>query len=86
MHGDETPDAYLNRGQEYVDALIAISEPVKDKDLTMLVVLDTEANSHLTHDLKAMDNPKTYYGDNALHVGNETSLALLAQACVPEHL
>ncbi|GKB23572.1 nucleotide-binding alpha-beta plait domain-containing protein [Tanacetum coccineum] len=32
-HGD-----YLNRAQEYVDALAAIGEPVKDKDLVMLVV------------------------------------------------
>nr|GFA77898.1 nucleotide-binding, alpha-beta plait [Tanacetum cinerariifolium]GFA82654.1 nucleotide-binding, alpha-beta plait [Tanacetum cinerariifolium] len=38
MHGDETPDAYLNRTQEYVDALAAIDEPVKDKDLVMFVV------------------------------------------------
>ncbi|GKC15752.1 nucleotide-binding alpha-beta plait domain-containing protein [Tanacetum coccineum] len=38
MHGDKTPDAYLNRPQEYADALAAISEPVKDKDLVMLVV------------------------------------------------
>ncbi|GKE08690.1 nucleotide-binding alpha-beta plait domain-containing protein, partial [Tanacetum coccineum] len=39
MHGDETPDAYLNRAQEYADALAAIGEPVKDKDLVMLAVL-----------------------------------------------
>ncbi|GKF21854.1 hypothetical protein Tco_0070492, partial [Tanacetum coccineum] len=39
-HGDETPDAYLNRAQEYVDALAAIGEPVKDKDLVMLAVSD----------------------------------------------
>ncbi|GJR94174.1 integrase [Tanacetum coccineum] len=38
MHGDETHDAYLNRAQEYADALAAIGEPVKDKDLVMLVV------------------------------------------------
>nr|GEW83223.1 hypothetical protein [Tanacetum cinerariifolium] len=38
MHGDETPDAYLNRAQEYADALTAIGEPIKDKDLVMLVV------------------------------------------------
>ncbi|GJX14555.1 nucleotide-binding alpha-beta plait domain-containing protein [Tanacetum coccineum] len=38
MHGDETPDAYLNRAQEYVDALAAIGEPIKDKDLVMLTV------------------------------------------------
>nr|GEU39729.1 nucleotide-binding, alpha-beta plait [Tanacetum cinerariifolium] len=38
MHGDETLDAYLNCAQEYADALVAIDEPVKDKDLVMLVV------------------------------------------------
>nr|GEZ32259.1 hypothetical protein [Tanacetum cinerariifolium] len=38
MHGDKTLDAYLNRAQEYADALAAIGEPVKDKDLVMLVV------------------------------------------------
>ncbi|GJZ28582.1 nucleotide-binding alpha-beta plait domain-containing protein [Tanacetum coccineum] len=38
MHGDETPNAYLNRAQEYADALAAIGEPIKDKDLVMLVV------------------------------------------------
>ncbi|GJW20126.1 hypothetical protein Tco_0030748 [Tanacetum coccineum] len=32
MHGDETSDAYLNRAQEYADALAAIGEPVKDKN------------------------------------------------------
>ncbi|GJV38730.1 putative RNA-directed DNA polymerase [Tanacetum coccineum] len=37
-YGDETPNAYLNRAQEYADALAAIGEPVKDKDLVMLVV------------------------------------------------
>nr|GEW67783.1 hypothetical protein [Tanacetum cinerariifolium] len=38
MHGDETPDGYLNRAQEYADALAAIGERVKDKDIVMLVV------------------------------------------------
>nr|GFA02966.1 hypothetical protein [Tanacetum cinerariifolium] len=38
IHGDETFDAYLNRAQEYSDALAAIGEPVKDKDLVMLAV------------------------------------------------
>nr|GEX95865.1 nucleotide-binding, alpha-beta plait [Tanacetum cinerariifolium] len=38
IHGDETFDAYLNRAQEYSDALVAIGEPVKDKDLVMLAV------------------------------------------------
>nr|GEV80121.1 nucleotide-binding, alpha-beta plait [Tanacetum cinerariifolium] len=39
MQGDETHKAYLNHAQEHVDALAAIDEPVKDKDLVMLVVL-----------------------------------------------
>ncbi|GKE07761.1 nucleotide-binding alpha-beta plait domain-containing protein [Tanacetum coccineum] len=38
MHDDETSDAYLNRAKEYADALVVIGEPVKDKDLGMLVV------------------------------------------------
>ncbi|GJY75602.1 retrovirus-related pol polyprotein from transposon TNT 1-94 [Tanacetum coccineum] len=38
MHRDETLDAYLNRAQEYADALATIGEPVKDKDLVMIVV------------------------------------------------
>ncbi|GJX07204.1 hypothetical protein Tco_0195136 [Tanacetum coccineum] len=48
MHGDETPDAYLNHAQEYVDALAAIGESVKDKDLIMLVV------SHLCEEYKSI--------------------------------
>ncbi|GJS38076.1 putative ribonuclease H-like domain-containing protein [Tanacetum coccineum] len=31
---------------------------------------DTGANSHVTPNLKAMDNSEAYYGDDALHVGN----------------
>nr|GEY63844.1 retrovirus-related Pol polyprotein from transposon TNT 1-94 [Tanacetum cinerariifolium] len=175
MYGDETLNAYLNRAQEYADALAAIGEPVKDKDLVMLVVLilrekynglkttitarqsptsfselhallsdhdymlgktrtpiapygpqafygarpsnnrsnnnnrenrnnsrgnnnrgrdngrqfdwastqntvygtcnrcDTRANSHVTPDLKAMDNSKAYYGEDTLHVGSDES-------------
>ncbi|GJR86798.1 nucleotide-binding alpha-beta plait domain-containing protein [Tanacetum coccineum] len=38
MHDDKTHDACLNRAQDYVDAPAAIGEPVKDKDLVMLVV------------------------------------------------
>nr|GEU29282.1 integrase, catalytic core [Tanacetum cinerariifolium] len=38
MHGDETPNAYLNRTLEYTDELAAIGEPIKDKDIIMLVV------------------------------------------------
>ncbi|GKE52706.1 hypothetical protein Tco_1487862, partial [Tanacetum coccineum] len=39
MHDDETSNAYLNRAQEYANALATIGEPVKDNDLVMLVVL-----------------------------------------------
>ena len=39
MQGEETTGAYLNRTHEFVDALTGIDEPVKDKDLVMLVVL-----------------------------------------------
>lgn len=47
MKGDETADAYLNRAQEYSDALAAIGSPVSDKDLVMLAVsgLREEYNS-----------------------------------------
>nr|GEV39509.1 nucleotide-binding, alpha-beta plait [Tanacetum cinerariifolium] len=38
MHGGKTPDAYLNRTKKYTDALTAIGEPIKDKDLIMLAV------------------------------------------------
>ncbi|GKF21309.1 nucleotide-binding alpha-beta plait domain-containing protein [Tanacetum coccineum] len=38
MHGNETLDAYLNHAEEYSDALAAIDEPIKDKELVMLVV------------------------------------------------
>nr|GEX78944.1 retrotransposon protein, putative, Ty1-copia subclass [Tanacetum cinerariifolium] len=55
---------------QYADALAVIDETVKDKDLVMLVVLDTGANSHVTPNLEAMDNSEAYYGDDALHVGN----------------
>nr|GFB90675.1 nucleotide-binding, alpha-beta plait [Tanacetum cinerariifolium] len=82
MHVDETLDAYLNHAQEYADALTAISEPVKDKDLVMLADLanwhsNTEANSHVTPDLEAMDNSEAYYGDDALHVDNGKGLPIL---------
>ncbi|GJT60027.1 hypothetical protein Tco_1003560 [Tanacetum coccineum] len=31
----------------------------------------SRANSHVTPDLEAMDNSEAYYGDDALHVGND---------------
>ncbi|KAL7598063.1 hypothetical protein Lser_V15G20917 [Lactuca serriola] len=38
MKGDETSSAYLNRAQTYADALANIGEPMKEKDLVMLVI------------------------------------------------
>ncbi|GJY47497.1 hypothetical protein Tco_0436560 [Tanacetum coccineum] len=38
---------------------------------------DNGANSHVTPDLEAMDNSKAYYGDDALHVGNDMGLPIL---------
>ncbi|KAK1420567.1 hypothetical protein QVD17_22267 [Tagetes erecta] len=38
MKSDETSSAYLNRAQEYSDALANIGEPIKEKDLVMLVI------------------------------------------------
>jgi hypothetical protein len=38
MKGDETSSAYLNRAQEYADALANIGESMKEKDVIMLVV------------------------------------------------
>ncbi|GJY39588.1 hypothetical protein Tco_0425952 [Tanacetum coccineum] len=62
MHVMNTPDANLNRTQEYARSLVAI---------------DTRANSHLTPDLEAIDNSEAYYGDDALHVGNCKGLPIL---------
>ncbi|KAD6119219.1 hypothetical protein E3N88_10490 [Mikania micrantha] len=47
MKGDESSSAYLNRAQEYSDALANIGQPISDKDLVMLVVagLREEYNS-----------------------------------------
>ncbi|GJX29430.1 putative RNA-directed DNA polymerase, partial [Tanacetum coccineum] len=38
MKADETSSAYLTRAKEYSDALANIGEPVKEKDLVMLVI------------------------------------------------
>lgn len=38
MKSDETASVYLLRAQEYSDALENIGEPVKEKDLVMLVI------------------------------------------------
>ncbi|KAJ0612890.1 putative RNA-directed DNA polymerase [Helianthus annuus] len=38
MKGDETPSAYLTRAQEYADALANINEPMKPKDVVMVVI------------------------------------------------
>ncbi|KAD2804123.1 hypothetical protein E3N88_37500 [Mikania micrantha] len=38
MKADETPTTYLQRAQEYSSALANIGEPLKDKDLVMMVI------------------------------------------------
>ncbi|GJU58539.1 nucleotide-binding alpha-beta plait domain-containing protein [Tanacetum coccineum] len=62
---DASPDAYLNRAQEYAYALAAIGEPVKDKDLFMLVVsgLREEYNG-LKTTITACQSPTAF---NELH-------------------
>nr|GEY34855.1 hypothetical protein [Tanacetum cinerariifolium] len=67
MHGDKTLDAYLNRAQEYVDALAAIGEPVNDKDLVMLVVscLREEYNG-LKTTITACQSPTAFSEPHAL--------------------
>ncbi|GJU47053.1 putative RNA-directed DNA polymerase [Tanacetum coccineum] len=66
MHGYENP-TYLNRAQEYTDALAAIGEPVKDKDLVMLVVssLREEYNS-LKTTITARQSPTAFSELHAL--------------------
>ncbi|GKB96713.1 putative RNA-directed DNA polymerase [Tanacetum coccineum] len=67
MHGDETPDAYLNRAQEYSDALAAIGEPVQDKDLVMLVVLGLrEEYNDLKTTITARQSPTAFSELHAL--------------------
>ncbi|GJU76232.1 retrovirus-related pol polyprotein from transposon TNT 1-94 [Tanacetum coccineum] len=121
MHVDETPDAYLNHAQEYVDALAAIDEPLAAQLSAPRFQVspfapsepqafygarplnnnnrsnnnnnhgnrnnsrgnknnrgrDTEANSHVTPDLKAIDNSEAYYSDDTLHVSNGKGLPIL---------
>lgn len=47
MKGDEASSQYLTRAQEYSDVLANIGEPMKDKDIVMLVIsgLREEYNS-----------------------------------------
>ncbi|GKB06088.1 nucleotide-binding alpha-beta plait domain-containing protein [Tanacetum coccineum] len=65
MHGDETPDAYLNCAQEYADALAAIGEPVKDKYLIMLAISSLrEEYNGLKTTITARQSPTAF---NELH-------------------
>ncbi|GJV37452.1 nucleotide-binding alpha-beta plait domain-containing protein [Tanacetum coccineum] len=67
MHGDETPDAYLNHAQEYDDALAAIGEPIKDKDLVILVVLGLhEEYNSLKTTITARQSPTAFSELHAL--------------------
>ncbi|GJV44035.1 putative RNA-directed DNA polymerase [Tanacetum coccineum] len=67
MHDDETSDAYLNCAQEYADALAAIGELVKDKDLVMLVVLGLrEEYNGLKTTITARQSPTAFSELHAL--------------------
>ncbi|GKC34006.1 putative RNA-directed DNA polymerase, partial [Tanacetum coccineum] len=67
MHGDETSDAYLNRAQEYADALAAIGEPVKDKDLVMFAILGLrEEYNALKTTIIARQSPTAFSEHHAL--------------------
>ncbi|GJU95226.1 integrase [Tanacetum coccineum] len=81
MHGDETTDAYLNRAQEYADALVAIGEPVKDKDLVMLVVsgLREEYNG-LKATITARQSPTAF---SELHALLSNHDYMLGKNCTP---
>ncbi|KAJ0781359.1 putative RNA-directed DNA polymerase [Helianthus annuus] len=46
MKGDEKPTEYLTRAQEYASALANIGEPMKDKDLVMLVISGLREEYH----------------------------------------
>ncbi|KAK1429018.1 hypothetical protein QVD17_11217 [Tagetes erecta] len=92
MKGDETPTAYLTRAQEYAIALANIGEPMKDKDLVMLVIsgLKEEYNG-LKSNLLARHPPITFnelYGllhdhDYMINTNNSSSPAAIpAQAFV----
>ncbi|GJT69961.1 retrotransposon protein, putative, ty1-copia subclass [Tanacetum coccineum] len=77
MHDDETPDAYLNCAQEYADALAAIGEPVKDKDLVMLAVSGIrEEYNGLKTTITARQSPTAF---NELHalLGRQAQLSEL---------
>ncbi|GKC22006.1 nucleotide-binding alpha-beta plait domain-containing protein, partial [Tanacetum coccineum] len=67
MHGDETPNAYLNRAQEYADALAVIGEPIKDKYLVMPVVLGLrEEYNGLKTTITASQSPTAFSELHAL--------------------
>ncbi|GKC10206.1 nucleotide-binding alpha-beta plait domain-containing protein [Tanacetum coccineum] len=71
MHDDETPNAYLNCAQEYADALAAINEPVKDKDLVMLAVSGLrEEHNCLKTRITARQSPTAFSELHALLMGS----------------
>ncbi|KAD7480518.1 hypothetical protein E3N88_03654 [Mikania micrantha] len=65
MKGDETPSAYLERAREYADALANIGEPVKDKDLVLLVIAGLRDEYHsLKGNIVSRQQPPSF---NELH-------------------
>ncbi|PWA76102.1 hypothetical protein CTI12_AA220080 [Artemisia annua] len=67
MKSDETPSYYLERAQEYADALANIGEPVKDKDLVMLVIAGLRDEYHdLKGNIVARQSPPAFCELHAL--------------------
>nr|GEV39508.1 aluminum-activated malate transporter 13-like [Tanacetum cinerariifolium] len=81
MHGGKTPDAYLNRTKKYTDALTAIGEPIKDKDLIMLAVsgLREEYNG-LKTTITSRQSPTAF---SELHALLSNHDYMLGKTCVP---
>lgn len=72
MKADETTSTYLLRAQEYFDALANIGEPVKEKDLVILVIsgLREEYNG-LKSTLLARQSPTSFQDLHGLLVDHD---------------
>ncbi|KAD2394157.1 hypothetical protein E3N88_41134 [Mikania micrantha] len=61
MKADETTSAYLTRAQEYATALANIGEPMKDKDIVMVVVVGLrDEYSSLKSTILSRQHPTTF--------------------------
>nr|GEV52424.1 hypothetical protein [Tanacetum cinerariifolium] len=68
MGSQSMPEARQDQLLELTAQLSALGFQVSS-----IAPFDTGANSHVTPDLEAIYNSKAYYGDDALHVGNDES-------------